>query len=328
MKNKEDTGIDLLKFIAAFLILMSHMGFWYSYAPLWDFYFINISFRWCIPFFFICTGFYLKDGFRKALKYEVRLLLLYIVWNIFYIVLDKMDVSFISLVKYIRFGAAIHLWYFPALICGVLFVYLLTKILPDCISCIIVISMYIIALFGDCYANVMPMGALFADTIGDVHKLLFEGTSRNGLLFCSLFIWIGRMIKKYEKKIVYQIKKVSLFWTVFPIILNFMFLALEIHLYKTYGLGIDANVLISIVPLALLMFLLGLRIEQVNTAWGVMMRKCSVIIYTVHIYYISRFNNLTGSSIVNCLIIYGISLVTALVIAFLGKYIKILKYLY
>ena len=157
-KTSEDTGIDLLKFIAAILVAISHIGILVPINETFEKYFINISFRWCVPFFFVCAGYYLNSKLSKIIKYELRLIILYAVWTLFYIVVNNMDCSVASIINYIRLGVIPSFWYFPSLICGVLFVYLINKIFPQEVSFIIVLALYIIALFGDAYANVMLMG--------------------------------------------------------------------------------------------------------------------------------------------------------------------------
>ena len=320
---KEDTGIDLLKFISATLIIMSHTGFLKSYNEVLDFYFVNVLFRWCVPFFFICAGFYLNE---KLLKYEIRLLVLYSIWTLFYTIINRMNFSIESFVNHIRFGIIGPFWYFPSLIIGILFIYMLTRFLPDKISCLIVLLMYIIGLFGDAYANVMPMGSWYTVIFGHIHALLFSYTSRNGLFFCSLFIWIGKMLKKYRCIVRTALKKISSFWILLPIVICFSLLALELHFYINYKTGFDANVLISIVPLAVLLFILGLKYNPFNARFGVIMRNCSTIMYTIHPYYMGKFRSITESSIINYLLVFGMSLITALVIVFISKYIKLLKY--
>ena len=112
----ENTGIDLFKLIAAFLVLISHSGMLYTYIGDVEGYIINPIFRWCVPFFFICTGFYLKSDNRGFICYLVRILVLYFVWTVYYIVAGHITVSFDTIIRIIWQGIIGPFWYFPALI--------------------------------------------------------------------------------------------------------------------------------------------------------------------------------------------------------------------
>lgn len=326
--NKEDTGIDLLKFIAAMLVVSSHTGVFSTWDTIFDLHFINIVFRWCVPFFFICSGFYLHDKLNLVIRYEARLIILYVIWTMFYAYINNIHISLDNIMGILRGGIIAPFWYFPSLICGTLFVFFITRFLPDKVSFCIVLSLYIIGLFGDGYAYIMPLGGWYQMTIGKVNAMLFGYTSRNGLMFCSLFIWIGKMIKKHKGIIIGLVKKIPSFYFCVSLIISWLLLALEVHLYIRYGLGVDANLLISIVPLAILIFFLGFRIEIINAEAGKIMRGCSTIVYVIHCYYIERFININESSLIRFLLIYSASLLTALVIVIIGKRIKILRYIY
>lgn len=228
---------------------------------------------------------------------------------------------------YFKSGIIPAFWYFPSLICGVGFVFLLTNFLPDKYSAIIVIIMYGIGLFGDGYANVQLLGNIYSMYWKPIHLQFFSYTSRNGLLFGTLFIWLGRMLKKYENEIRIILRKISLYWLVLTIFIMTALLSLEFHLYVTYQLGVDANVLISIVPLTILIFILGLCINPVKRKRGMIIRQCSTIMYTIHPFLISRFGNITTSSIANYFIVLILSVIVALALVLSRKYVKILKYI-
>ncbi|MCX4375138.1 MAG: hypothetical protein OSJ61_03105 [Lachnospiraceae bacterium] len=59
MTNDKLSGIDMIKIVAAVLVLLSHVGVLGTYSNTADMWFINIVFRWCIPFFFVCNGFFM-----------------------------------------------------------------------------------------------------------------------------------------------------------------------------------------------------------------------------------------------------------------------------
>ena len=63
------SAVDVVKVIAAVLVLMSHSGILWTYSSIADMWVINIAFRWWIPFFFICNGFFMRGGEDGLLEY-------------------------------------------------------------------------------------------------------------------------------------------------------------------------------------------------------------------------------------------------------------------
>lgn len=85
-KKTEYSGIDLCKLISAILIVLLHA------TETNDIYAVGIQYvftRFCVPFFFICSGFFFYSGIQRAadskayfLNYEKRLLLLFLFYGV------------------------------------------------------------------------------------------------------------------------------------------------------------------------------------------------------------------------------------------------------
>ncbi len=54
-------SIDLAKFIAAILVIGIHTRPFCEISKICDFYFVEIICRLAVPFFAVCTGYYLTD---------------------------------------------------------------------------------------------------------------------------------------------------------------------------------------------------------------------------------------------------------------------------
>lgn len=207
--------------------------------------------------------------------------------------------------------------------------------MPQEVSFIIVFALYIIALFGDAYANVMPMGAWYQASFGRINTLLFQYTSRNGIMFCSLFIWIGIFLRnvckdneKFKESMKIAVPTDTKKWLMIVVLISFSLLAFEMHLYFTFGMGCDANVLISVVPLSVFIFLLGLKLDKLESKFAHILRNCSTIIYVIHPYFIGLCGDITDSSIVNRFIVLIVTILVSLLIVMLSKRIKFLGVLF
>ena len=73
-KTEQMKGINIGKFLCATLVLISHMGPFDSFNPQITYYTVNLSFRFAVPFFFLCTGYFLYNRLDSE-KNSKRLLL-------------------------------------------------------------------------------------------------------------------------------------------------------------------------------------------------------------------------------------------------------------
>lgn len=127
--NKNYTGIDYFRFIAALLIIAIHTSPLGSFSETGDFMLTRIIARVAVPFFFMTSGFFLISRYtcnaeklgafikKTTLIYGVAILL-YIPINV-YNGYFKMDNLLPNIIKDIVFdGTLYHLWYLPASIIG------------------------------------------------------------------------------------------------------------------------------------------------------------------------------------------------------------------
>lgn len=126
MKNKNSENyscLDFIRFVAAILIVGSHA------LPLFDNelfnrYYGQWFFRWCVPLFFLTTGFfYIQMKNEKKLSYLKRIGILYLFSTILYmpfIIDDCIEIGGTIIDKLLIFTRDIllgynHLWYLSAL---------------------------------------------------------------------------------------------------------------------------------------------------------------------------------------------------------------------
>lgn len=202
-KTKSYTGIDLFRFVAAFLVIAIHTSPLIRYSEIGDFILTRIIARVAVPFFFMTSGFFLITRYtydskkliafvkKSAILYGVAIAI-YIPFNIYngYFAMDNL---YQNILKDIIFnGTLYHLWYLPASIIGAILAWFLVKRFDYKKAFIITAVLYIIGLFGDSYygfINDLPY-------LKNLYSIIFEVTdyTRNGIFFAPIFFVLGGII--------------------------------------------------------------------------------------------------------------------------------------
>ncbi len=202
-KNKNYTGIDYFRFIAALLIVAIHTSPLASFSETGDFILTRIIARVAVPFFLITSGFFLISRYtysteklgafvkKTALIYGAAILI-YMPINI-YNGYFKMDNLLPNIIKDIVFdGTLYHLWYLPASIIGAVIAWYLVKKLNYPKALIVASVLYLIGLFGDSYYGITEK--IFC--LNSLYDYIFQVTdhTRNGIFFAPIFFIIGGFI--------------------------------------------------------------------------------------------------------------------------------------
>ena len=131
MSRKSFGGLDLFRFLAAFLVISIHVSPLSSLSSGADFFLTRILARLAVPFFFLVTGYFVlgrnTDGLRSARvrRFLLKTGLLYLFSIVLYLPFglyaghyEKLTAG--VLLRMLLFdGTFYHLWYFPACILGV-----------------------------------------------------------------------------------------------------------------------------------------------------------------------------------------------------------------
>ncbi len=221
-KNTSYAGLDYLRIIAAFLIVAIHTSPLMSFSPEADFIFTRIIARVAVPFFFMVTGFFLlsriipSQGARpetdtgkpagevkKFLKKTAILygaaILIYFPINIYSGFFNEKH-GLTSLLKDIFInGTFYHLWYLPAVITGVILIYILTAYFGKRNLFLISLLLYGIGLLGDSYYG-LTIKLPWLKNIYDSIFYLFDYT-RNGIFYAPVFLVLGALIAKQNRKL-------------------------------------------------------------------------------------------------------------------------------
>lgn len=81
-------GLDMMKFLCAVVIMISHLGPFESFSQSLNYWVVNLSFRYAVPFFFLCSGYFFRRNVflgKSLVNWLKRNMLLYSVWTAIYI---------------------------------------------------------------------------------------------------------------------------------------------------------------------------------------------------------------------------------------------------
>lgn len=204
-------GLDSFRLIAAFLVIAIHTSPLLSVSAGADFFLTRVLARVAVPFFFAVTGQFVLSGyvygenrdFSRIWKYILRILAVYAISIVIYLPVglyagNYSGIDAAAALRLLVFdGTFYHLWYFPALIEGILIVCLLSRFMPARICAVTAAFLYAIGLFGDSYYGI----AENIPALAGMYDFLFEifSYTRNGLFFAPIFLLMGAYFGRTEK---------------------------------------------------------------------------------------------------------------------------------
>lgn len=202
-------GIDFFRIIAAVLVITIHTSPLELCCPTGDYILTRVIARTAVPFFFMTSGFFLlSDGCadtERLKKFLKKTLLVYLVSILLYLPANiyngyfSADNLFLNILKDIFFdGTFYHLWYLPASALGGAVVFFAVRKAGYGKSLVIFLLLYIIGLLGDSYYGVI-LGIAPVKAVYDCIFAVFDYT-RNGIFFAPLFMLLGGVVGKKEKK--------------------------------------------------------------------------------------------------------------------------------
>lgn len=203
-------GLDLLKFLVAFLVIANHTSPFVSFSPQLDFLFSGVLTRIAVPIFFMSTGFFyfrkwtgdpLRDnkalyGYLKKIgKLYFTAILIYIPLNVYTGYFTK-EFTLYSLLKDVVFdGTFYHLWYLPALMLGIMVTSFLYKKMPMPFVLAAAAFLYFIGLLGDSY-----YGLVAGTGISQMYDVMFHvfDYTRNGLFNAPVYLALGALAARKQ----------------------------------------------------------------------------------------------------------------------------------
>jgi len=196
-------SIDIAKYLAAVLVIAIHTHPFKNIWPTMDFFFVEILCRFAVPFFAVCTGYYVSVK-GKVGRSLIKIAKLYILWSLVYLVVlmyswhqSGVDISWAYVLGW--FNGAIcsysfyHLWYLNAMCWGLMAFGLLLSHVKEKYYIPIAICLWLIQIIWYAYDNIMH---ILPERLCDYMNLFASPT--NGITMMLPFLITGWSIRKYE----------------------------------------------------------------------------------------------------------------------------------
>lgn len=201
MPRRRFAALDDFRLLAAALVVCIHTSPLTSFLPLGDFWLTRVLARVAVPFFFMVSGYFLaQKGWKTMGGFLKKIVLIYFGTVVLYLPLNWYNGG-MPLARWPRAllvdGTFYHLWYFPAVILGVLVARQLWRLgLPWGLA--IAGLLYLVGLGGDSYYGLVAQVPAL--------KGLYEGIfvlcsyTRNGLFFAPLFLLLGAAGVRFKRR--------------------------------------------------------------------------------------------------------------------------------
>lgn len=194
-------ALDRFRLAAAVLVICIHTGPLASFSTAADFWLSRVFARIAVPFFFMVSGYFLAaEQWKHTGKFLKKTLLLYAAAAALYLPLNLYIGGYGPLEwarRLLTDGTVYHLWYFPAVMLGVLIAAGLSRLgMARALAAAGIL--YLAGLGGDSY-----YGLAAQSPAAPFYEGLFRvfSYSRNGLFFAPLFLLLGAAGKRWSPKV-------------------------------------------------------------------------------------------------------------------------------
>ena len=324
-------GIDLIKYLMVFCIMAIHLQPFALFGKTAN-NMTNIVIRLAVPFFFCCSGFFLRTKLDRTKNHEEyrlttfsyikRVLWLYLIWTIIYIpcivfwYITNKKTPLMQLKELFFDGSYVHLWYLPSLAVAIAIVSFLYKRIKIQFILIISLVLYIVGLTDTVWYKWISHNCLWIKRIIDNYNNIFI-TTRNGIFFGFIFVVLGFIAVDISCKMKNAI---------ITFVICFLLLFAEFNIYFTYNTAESYESFVMTAGCVLALFLIARGIRINNKPWLDYFRIGGVIIYFIHClvdfsYSILCFNILhtTFNSMIRFLYTLIISVILSVVLYLLQK---------
>ncbi len=328
--KKINSVYDILKIVLSIMIVLIHT----KILP-------NILYPWlrlAVPLFFVLSSYFLFSKLNKEndklKRKEIikafiwRNLKLYFIWFIILlpITLDiknyYVDYSIIKgtivLLRDFFFSSTFAAsWYIIALVIGSIIIYWCSNKISNRLLLIIATIIYFIVTLTSTYEL-----SLLSDKLEHFYHLIIVA-SHNSFLVGLIWIMIGKLFA--DKKIIYH-SKLNMVIMITSIVLLF----LEWILVKNMVNVVSKDCYFMLIPLVVTIFSLITNIKPFFFPQSIFLRKISTVMYVSHLSVIHILTNylLIDSKAFILLITIVTGILLTIIVDYLSKWIKFLKYAY
>lgn len=178
--SRRNPSVDIAKFLCAIFVIGIHTRPFSGLSEVADFVLCDIIFRVAVPFFAVCTGYYLtqkldsnegESGWVSVKSLALRVLLLYVLWSLFYLIVLSFSwykagilelSSFVGWFKSFLLGSSyFHLWYLAQLFWALFPFYLIVKYVNPQLHTLLACLLWLLGAFAYVYSDVLGIGQGF-----------------------------------------------------------------------------------------------------------------------------------------------------------------------
>lgn len=322
--KKQYSMIDILKVFFAICVVGIHTEILQNPDSKFQWILFHGVFRLAVPFFFVCSGFFLglkiyknndtKTGMIEIKKYIKRLFIPFTFWIIVGLPHEIHELSndnnffiiFLKLIRKIVFYPWGALWYILAVIIALIIIIPFYK--RNKIEYCIIIGglLYCFALLCNNYYFLIEKS--FLGRVIDLYLKVFI-SARNGVFVGLLFVSIGIYIAKIQLfKEENHIKKHTILF-----IVSYVLLIMEIILIRDYSHKDDHSLFIALTVLIPELLILATKIKTNNNTK--LLRNYSSGLYFIHRPVINLYTEVLNATMnMNSYILFGIVLTTSIIV--------------
>ena len=266
-ENVQFNGIDLVKFICAYMVCIVHntvfSSDWFSFGNYADMLLQQCFCRIAVPFYFTAAGFLLfrKINFNdpdvsRVRSYCFKVLRLLGTWIV---------LSFV--------GGTAQLWFLGALVVAVIILFFLLLKLRLRYVLLISLTLYFIGLLGDSYHSLLePLNSIsFFQKIITGYETYFENT-RNGVFMGLIFVSIGALFANKQIKINPLLSFIGF-------VLSMGLLFGEYSIIKCYFEPKGFNMYVSLLPAVFFLFSFASGIKLKNNPIYKRLRTVGMLVF-------------------------------------------------
>lgn len=203
MNLTKQARLDRFRVLCAVLVIAIHTSPLASVSADADWFLTRVIARVAVPFFFLSTGYFSRDkleqgGIGKSLR---KLTMLYLAAVALYLPLNLYtgslhNITPVALLRNLALdGTFYHLWYFPAVILGLVLLRFGVKLLGWKGAGALAFLLYLIGLGGDSWFGL----AIRVPGLDKFYSTLFSAMdyTRNGLFFAPVYLWAGAWLTRH-----------------------------------------------------------------------------------------------------------------------------------
>ena len=176
------SALDICRVPAALLVAAIHCSPLLSYSAGADFVLTRVAARVAVPFFFMLTGYFVLGDVGKLASALKKTALVYLAAMLLYLPLNIYSGQLPGLRELLLDGTFYHLWYFPAVLTGLVITWGLSKLRG---GVWLAAALYLLGLPGDSWFGLVRG----LPWLAGVYEAI--GYTRNGLFFAPLFLLMG-----------------------------------------------------------------------------------------------------------------------------------------